>query len=71
MAATMKPARVPSPGRILLRELNARGWSQRDRTPIMGNPYQAIRQIARASSALHLRPHGSWPRLSERRQNCG
>jgi len=43
----MKPARVTSPGRILLRELNARGWSQRDLAAIMGRPYQAINQIAR------------------------
>ena len=47
MATTLKPVCLPSPGRILLRELEARGWSQRDLAAIMGRPYQAINQIIR------------------------
>ena len=43
----LKPARATSPGRVLLRELEARGWSQRDLAAIMGRPYQAINQIVR------------------------
>jgi HTH-type transcriptional regulator/antitoxin HigA len=47
MANLLKPARATSPGRVLLRELDARGWSQRDLAAIMGRPYQAINQIVR------------------------
>ena len=47
MAVTLKPARATSPGHILLRELEARDWSQRDLAVIMGRPYQAINQIVR------------------------
>lgn len=47
MANLLKPARATSPGRVLLRELDARGWSQRDLAAIMGRPYQAINQITR------------------------
>lgn len=47
MANQLKSARATSPGRVLLRELDARGWSQRDLAAIMGRPYQAINQIVR------------------------
>jgi HTH-type transcriptional regulator/antitoxin HigA len=47
MSVALKPARATSPGHILLRELEARGWSQRDLASIMGRPYQAINQIVR------------------------
>jgi HTH-type transcriptional regulator/antitoxin HigA len=47
MANLLKPARATSPGRVLLRELDARDWSQRDLAAIMGRPYQAINQIVR------------------------
>jgi HTH-type transcriptional regulator/antitoxin HigA len=47
MANLLKPARATSPGRVLLRELDARSWSQRDLAAIMGRPYQAINQIVR------------------------
>lgn len=52
MSATLKPARVTLPGRILLRELEARGWSQRDLAAIIGRPYQAINQIVRGSKRI-------------------
>jgi HTH-type transcriptional regulator/antitoxin HigA len=45
MATPKKPARVVSPGRILSRELEARGWTQRDLATILGRPYQAINEI--------------------------
>ena len=32
----LAPARVPPPGRILMRELEARGWTQKDLAEIMG-----------------------------------
>jgi len=47
MANLLKPARATSPGRVLLRELDARSWSQRDLAAIMGRPDQAINQIVR------------------------
>jgi len=47
MSATLKPARVPSPGRILRRELEARGWTQKDLAHIMDLPEQTISQIVR------------------------
>lgn len=45
MDTTLKPARAVSPGRIIHRELEARGWSQRDLAVIMGRPYQAVNEI--------------------------
>jgi len=56
----LRPARVPSPGRIIRRELEARGWSQSDLAEIMGRPPQAISQIVQgrkqvtAETALQL-----------------
>jgi len=40
-----RSARVPSPGRIIRRELEARGWSQNDLAEVMERPPQAISQI--------------------------
>lgn len=39
------PARVASPGKIIQRELEARGWSQKDLAEIMQRPPQAINEI--------------------------
>jgi HTH-type transcriptional regulator/antitoxin HigA len=56
----LRPARVPSPGHIIRRELEARGWSQNDLAEIMGRPPQAISQIVQgrkqvtAETALQL-----------------
>jgi addiction module HigA family antidote len=41
------PARVPSSGHILSRELDARGWTQKDLAEIMNYPAQAIDEIIR------------------------
>jgi len=45
MTTTRRPARVVSPGQIMTKELEARGWTQRDLAVIMGRPYQAINEI--------------------------
>lgn len=39
------PARLTLPGRILAREIEARGWTQKDMATIMGRPVQAINEI--------------------------
>jgi addiction module HigA family antidote len=41
------PARVSSPGHILSRELDARGWTQKDLAEIMNCPPQAINEVIR------------------------
>lgn len=45
MESTRGPARLVPPGRILARELEARGWQQKDLAAIMGRPEQAISEI--------------------------
>lgn len=45
MAGTTGPARVVPPGRIIARELEARGWQQKDLASILGRPEQAISEI--------------------------
>jgi HTH-type transcriptional regulator / antitoxin HigA len=45
MGQTTGPARLVPPGRIIARELEARGWQQRDLAEIMGRPEQAISEI--------------------------
>jgi HTH-type transcriptional regulator/antitoxin HigA len=37
--------RVPTPGRILSRELEARGWKQKDLAEIINLPIQTINEI--------------------------
>jgi HTH-type transcriptional regulator/antitoxin HigA len=45
MTTPKKPARVISPGHVISKELEARGWSQRDLAAILGRPYQAVNEI--------------------------
>ena len=45
MSASLIPARVPAPGRIIRRELEARGWTQKDLAHSMNCSEQAIRRI--------------------------
>jgi HTH-type transcriptional regulator/antitoxin HigA len=45
MTIMLRPARAVSPGRILKKELEARGWDQKDLAEIMGRPAQAINEI--------------------------
>ncbi len=46
------PARAVAPGRLLRRELDARGWSQRDLAEILGRPAQAITEIVRGTKQI-------------------
>jgi len=45
MTSSLKPARLTPPGRILRRELDARGWTQKDLARIMGRPEQMISEV--------------------------
>ncbi len=38
MENNLKPARVVPPGRVLNREIEARGWTQKDLADIMNRP---------------------------------
>lgn len=55
-----KPARVNPPGNLIARELEARGWSQKDLAEIMSRPVQVINEIIKgakqitASTAIEL-----------------
>lgn len=52
MSQKLAPARVPTPGKILSRELEARGWTQKDLAEIMGRPVQTINEIIRGSKQI-------------------
>lgn len=52
MSETIRSARAVAPGRIILRELEARGWSQQDLAAIMGRPEQVISEIIRAKKQI-------------------
>ncbi len=52
MSLNLIPARVPSPGRIIRRELEARGWTQKDLATITGRPEQMISQIVNARKQI-------------------
>ncbi len=47
-----RPALAIAPGRIILRELEARGWSQQDLAEIMDRPEQMISEIIRAKKQV-------------------
>jgi len=46
------PAKRTSPGRILVREIEARGWTQKDLAEIMGRPAQAINEIVKGTKQI-------------------
>jgi HTH-type transcriptional regulator / antitoxin HigA len=52
MIQQLTPARVPPPGRILSRELEARGWTQKDLAEITGRPIQTINEIIQAKKQI-------------------
>lgn len=52
MSQKLAPAKVTAPGRILSRELEARGWTQKDLADIMGRPPQTINEIIRGSKQI-------------------
>ncbi|MDZ8257669.1 HigA family addiction module antitoxin [Nostoc sp. ChiQUE01b] len=52
MSQNLTPARVPTPGKILSRELEARGWTQKDLAEIIGRPVQTINEIIRGTKQI-------------------
>jgi len=48
----LRPARVVPPGRIVKRELEAHGWTQRDLAEIVGRPEQAISEIVQGHKQI-------------------
>lgn len=52
MVEILRPARAISPGRIILNELEARGWSQQDLAFIMGRPEQMLSEIIHAKKQI-------------------
>jgi HTH-type transcriptional regulator/antitoxin HigA len=52
MSSTLTPARATSPGRILERELDARGWTQKDLAEITNLPTQAINKIIKGTKQI-------------------
>lgn len=52
MVNKLTPARIITPGRILSRELEARGWSQKDLAEIMNRPHQTINAIIKAKKEI-------------------
>ena len=52
MNKKLTPARVPIPGRIVKRELEARGWTQKDLAEIIGRPVQTINEIVGGSKQI-------------------
>lgn len=52
MSQALRPARAVAPGRVLSRELEARGLSQKELAEIMGRPPQAINEIIRGTKRI-------------------
>nr|WP_290224141.1 HigA family addiction module antitoxin [Trichocoleus desertorum] len=52
MSQNLRPARVVPPGRILSRELEARGWTQKELAEIIGRPPQVINEIIRGTKQI-------------------
>lgn len=52
MDNTRGPARLVPPGRIIERELDARGWTQKDLAEIMARPEQAISEIVNGKKRI-------------------
>ena len=52
MNTSLRPARAIAPGRIILRELEARGWSQQDLAAILGRPEQMVSEIIQAKKQI-------------------
>ena len=46
------PARVNPPGNHIARELEARGWTQKDLADIMGRPVQVINEIIKGTKQI-------------------
>ncbi len=46
------PAQITPPGRIVARELEARGWTQKHLATLIGRPVQAINQIIKGTKQI-------------------
>jgi addiction module HigA family antidote len=52
MSQLLLPARVLPPGRILSKELEARGWTPKDLAEMMGRPHQTISGIIKGNKQI-------------------
>ena len=52
MHTSLRPARAIAPGRIILRELETRGWTQQDLAAILGRPEQMVSEIIQAKKQI-------------------
>lgn len=52
MSAELVSARAVAPGKVLKRELEARGWTQKDLASILGRPEQAVSEIITAKKQV-------------------
>lgn len=52
MTEKLRPARVPPPGRLIQREIEAREWTQKDLADIMGRPVHTINEIIRGTKRI-------------------
>lgn len=52
MTEKLRPARVPPPGRLIQREIEAREWTQKDLADIMGRPVHTINEIIRGAKRI-------------------
>jgi HTH-type transcriptional regulator/antitoxin HigA len=52
MSDPLRPATMPPPGAMLKRELEARGWTQKDLAAIIQRPEQAISEIANGEKRI-------------------
>lgn len=52
MGVHLRPARVPPPGHIIRRELEVRGWNQKELAHIMDRPEQTISQIVNGKKQI-------------------
>lgn len=52
MSAKPTPARLVPPGRVIKREIEARGWTQRDLAEIMGRPPSKISPIIKGTKQI-------------------
>jgi HTH-type transcriptional regulator/antitoxin HigA len=52
MGAELRAARVPPAGRIIQRELDARGWTEKDLAHMMDRPERTISRIVSAKTRI-------------------
>jgi addiction module HigA family antidote len=52
MKRHLVPSRVPPPGRILEKELQTRGWTQKEFSLRLKRPVQAINEIIKGKKAI-------------------